>query len=217
MVMDYLYYMHDWRHAVFTPARLSAGMLRKAFNNPINPVTQTKYGRTLAAGAELFERLTRRFERPVFGLETTTIGGKTVKITEEFIDERPFGNLLHFARDTDRNDPQVLVVAPMSGHYATLLRGTVEALLPHHDVYITDWEDARVVPRSDGRFNLDDFIDYLRHYMTLLGPDVHVIAVCQPSVPVMAAVSLMNAENHPHTPRTMTLMGGPVDARVCPT
>jgi poly(3-hydroxybutyrate) depolymerase len=140
-----------------------------------------------------------------------------VAVTEETIVTKPFCHLTHFKRDTKRKDPRVLVVAPMSGHYATLLRGTVEALLPHHDVYVTDWLDARMVPIKEGRFNLDDFITYLREFMSLLGPQTHLIAVCQPAVPVLAAVSLMAADDDPNQPLSMTLMGGPIDTRISKT
>ena len=212
-----LYHLYDLQHALLTPARAMAEGVKSAFQNPFNPLMHTDAGRKMAAGAELFERVTRRFGRPIFDLPTTTIDGKKVKVTEEDVMVKPFCDLLHFKRTTTRKDPRVLVVAPMSGHWATLLRGTVEALLPHHDVYITNWEDARQVPLKDGRFNLDDYIDYLRDFLRLLGPDVHVIAVCQPAVPVMAVVALMNNEKDPAAPRSMTLMGGPIDARVTPT
>lgn len=212
-----LYHLYDMQHAMLTPARAAAEGMRHLYQNPFNPLTYTQAGRTFAAGAEVFERMTRRFGRPEFGLHTTEIDGKTVHVTEEDLIVKPFCHLLHFKRDTRRIDPKVLVVAPMSGHWATLLRGTVQALLPHHDVYITDWEDARQVPLKDGRFNLDDYIDYLREFIIFLGSDVHLIAVCQPAVPVMATACLMNAENHPHMPRSMTLMGGPIDTRVTPT
>lgn len=212
-----LYHLYDLQHALLGPARAAAEVTRNLYQNPFNPAAYTQAGRTVAAGAEVFERVTRKFGRPVFGLNTTEIGGETIAIIEEDVIVKPFCTLLHFKRATRRDDPKVLVVAPMSGHWATLLRGTVQALLPHHDVYITDWEDARQIPLSAGRFNLDDYIDYLREFIIHLGPDVHLIAVCQPAVPVMAVVSLMNAENHPQTPLTMTLMGGPIDTRVTPT
>lgn len=212
-----LYQLYDIHHAFLTPARLVAMAARNAFQNPFNPLAHTQTGRTLSAGAEVFERLTRKFGRPDFELPETTIDGKRVKVTEEIIAEKPFCDLLHFKRDCKRDDPKVLVVAPMSGHFATLLRGTVQALLPHHDVYITAWEDARQVPQTEGRFNLDDYIAYLREFITLIHDDVHLIAVCQPAVPVMAVAALMNNENDPHTPRTMTLMGGPIDTRVTAT
>lgn len=212
-----LYQIYELQHALLTPARLMAEITRSAFQNPWNPLAHTQAGRTIAAGAEVFERVTRRFGEPEWGLLSTQIDGKKVDVIEQVIVEKPFCQLLHFKRDIKRKDPQVLVVAPMSGHYATLLRGTVEALLPHHDVYVTDWTDARQVPLRDGRFNLDDFITYLREFMSLLGPRTHLIAVCQPAVPVLAAVSLMASENDPNQPLSMTLMGGPIDTRISKT
>lgn len=212
-----LYHLYDLQHALLTPARLAAEVTRAAFRNPWNPLTHTQIARTLAAGAEVFERVTRRFGEPDWALPETTIDGKKVAVTEELIVEKPFCQLIHFKRDTKRKDPRVLVVAPMSGHYATLLRGTVEAMLPHHDVFVTDWTDARQVRLGEGRFNLDDFITYLREFMALLGPNTHLIAVCQPAVPVLAAVSLMATENDPNQPLSMTLMGGPIDTRISKT
>lgn len=202
---------------MLTPARIMAEITRTVYANPSNPIAFTKVGRTIAAGAEVFERATRKFGEPDFGLTETIIGGKKVDVIEQVVLAKPFCNLLHFQRQTKRNDPQVLIVAPMSGHFATLLRGTVEALLPHHDVYITDWVDARQVPLKDGKFDLDTYIAYVREFLTMLGPDTHVIAVCQPAVPVYAAIALMEANEDPNCPRSMTLMGGPIDARVSKT
>lgn len=212
-----IYHLYDIYQASLTPARFAAELTRNTYRHPLNPLAYTQYGRTIAASAEMLERTTRRFGKPEFGLPYTKIGGKKIKVTEEIIVEKPFCKLLHFKRNTDRNDPKVLVVAPLSGHFATLLRGTVEALMPHHDVYITDWTDARQVPKSDGRFNLDDYIAYIIEFLSLLGPDTHVIAVCQPAVPVFAAVCVMESENDPNCPRSMTLMGGPIDTRVSKT
>ena len=212
-----LYQLYDFQHALLTPARISAELARGFWRNPWNPLSRTQIARTLAAGAEVFERATRRFGEPDWGLTSTTIDGKKVDILEEIIVDKPFCHLIHFKRDIRRKDPRVLVVAPMSGHYATLLRGTVEALLPHHDVYVTDWIDARQVMMKEGKFDLDDFITYLREFMSLLGPQTHLIAVCQPAVPVLAAVSLMAAEDDPNQPLTMTLMGGPIDTRYSKT
>lgn len=212
-----LYHIYDLQHALLTPARIAAEVTRTVFQNPWNPLSHTPVGRTVAAGAELFERVTRRFGEPDWGLNETIINGKKVDVALKTVVEKPFCTLLHFKRAVKRNDPQVLVVAPMSGHYATLLRGTVEALLPHHDVYVTDWTDARQVPLREGRFNLDDFITYLREFMSLLGPRTHLIAVCQPAVPVLAAVSLMASEEDPNQPLSMTLMGGPIDTRISKT
>lgn len=212
-----LYHLYDLQHAVLTPARIAAEFTRTLFQNPFNPLSYNPLGRTIAASSEMFERVTRRFGKPSFELPTTEIGGKTVDVIEEFIVEKPFCSLLHFKRNIDRDDPKVLIVAPMSGHYATLLRGTVEALLPHHDVYITDWNDARMVSLSEGTFSLDDYILYVRQFLSLLGPRTHVIAVCQPAVPTLAAVSLMAAEDDPNQPMSMILMGGPIDTRISKT
>jgi len=212
-----LYHLYDLHHAMLTPLRLQAEVARTVFQSPLNPLSYTQIGRNVSAGAEVFERTTRRFGKPEFGLDETEIDGKKINVFEEVIVEKPFCRLLHFKRKTKRNDPQVLIVAPISGHHATLLRGTVEALLPHHDVYITDWIDTRQVPASDGRFNLDDYINYVREFLSLLGPETHVIAVCQPAVPVMAAISLMASDNDPNQPLSMTLMGGPIDSRISKT
>ena len=183
----------------------------------MNPFSYTQTGRTVAAGAELFERITRRFGKPAFGLEITQISGKRIDVTENVVLEKPFCTLLHFKRKTPRKDPRVLIVAPMSGHFATLLRGTVEALLPHHDVYITDWNDSRQVPLAEGRFNLDDYILYLHEFLDFLGPNTHMVAVCQPAVPVFATACLMEDEKNPNRPASITLMGGPIDTRISKT
>lgn len=212
-----LYHLYDLQHAALTPMRLQAELAQSLFRNPFNPFTYTPTGRMVSAAAEMIERSARRFGKPEFGLHETFINGKEVHVMEEVVLEKPFCRLLNFKRDIKRNDPKVLIAAPMSGHYATLLRGTVKALLPHHNVFITDWEDTRQVPKKAGRFNLDDYITYLREFISLLGPDVHVIAVCQPAVPVLAAVSLMASDNDPCQPATMTLMGGPIDTRVSKT
>ena len=212
-----LYQLYDVYQASLTPARIGAEMVKNALQNPFVPASYTLAGRTMAAGAEMFERATRRFGKPEFELHETVIDGKRVEVIEEDILQKPFCTLMRFRRRIRRNDPKVLIVAPISGHHATLLRGTVEALLPHHDVYITDWEDARQVPLKAGRFNLDDYVAYLIEFIRLLGPDVHLIAVCQPAVPVFVAASLMNAWKDPKTPASMTLMGGPIDPRVSKT
>ena len=212
-----LYHLYDMQHAFLTPMRIQAELTQNVFRHPMNPMAYTPAGRFMSAGAEMMERSARRFGKPAFGLFETKINGKKVEITENVIAEKPFCKLLNFKRNVKRNDPKVLIVAPMSGHYATLLRGTVKALLPHHNVFITDWEDTRLVPKKDGRFNLDDYITYVREFLGILGPDVHVIAVCQPAVPVLAAVALMATDNDPNQPLTMSLMGGPIDTRVSKT
>ena len=214
------YQFYELNHAVMQPMRALADATRLFYTHPMNPWTRTMPGRSMAALAEVFERLTRRYGKPAFDLPVTIVDGQTVHVHEEVVWRRPFCNLLHFDRAAavpKGRDPKILIVAPMSGHYATLLRGTVEAMLPHGDVYITDWIDARSVPLTEGRFDLDDYIDYLIDMLHFLGPDTHVIAVCQPSVPVLAAVSVMEARGDALAPASMTLMGGPIDTRINPT
>src|SRR5690606_29768784 len=171
--------------------------------------------KAVAAACEVFENVTRRYRKPAWDIEAVTIDGLPVPVAPEVVQSKPFCDLLHFKRGDSqagaRNDPKVLVVAPLSGHYATLLRGTVKPMLPEHDVYVTDWRDARVVPLVCGGFDLDDFIDYIADFIRIVGPDTHVIAVCQPSVPVLAAVAAMAAADDPMQPASMTLMGGPID------
>jgi poly(3-hydroxybutyrate) depolymerase len=212
-----LYHAYEFQRHLAQPLRFWAQALEQVYSSPYNPLSDTWFGKSMAAGAEIVARLTQNYGKPSFGLPTTVIGNQTVAINEELLIRKPFCQLLHFRRDTTRRDPKVLLVAPMSGHYATLLRGTVEALLPEHDVYITDWTDAREVPLSDGSFDLDDYIDYLISFCRYLGPDLHVIAVCQPSVPALAAAALMAEAKDPHQPRSLTLMGGPIDTRESPT
>ena len=202
------------------PWRAAAEATKLYFGAMLNPLAHTHFGRTVAATCELFERSTRRYGKPTFGFMSTRIDGEDVPVTERMVWERPFCRVIAFHRALPPGvepQPKLLVVAPMSGHYATLLRGTVDAFLPNHQVFITDWADARQVPLAAGRFNLDDYIDYLISIFQALGPDLHVVAVCQPSVPVTAAVARMEAENHPLVPRSITLMGGPIDTRRSPT
>jgi poly(3-hydroxybutyrate) depolymerase len=214
------YQLYELNHAALQPARAYADAVRLLYSNPLNPLSHTQAGRSVAAMAELFERTTRRYGKPAFGITSTTVDWKKVPITERVVWSRPFCNLIRFERRLPASRPadrKLVIVAPMSGHYATLLRGTVEAMLPHADVYVTDWADARMVPVTAGRFDLDDYIDYIIDIFHELGPDTHVMAVCQPSVPVLAAVALMEARRDRHLPATMTLMGGPIDTRRNPT
>ncbi|MDF1610450.1 polyhydroxyalkanoate depolymerase [Hoeflea sp. YIM 152468] len=214
------YQMYELNHAAIAPMRVYADAMRMTFENPVNPLSHTHLGRSLAAGLEVFERTTRRYAKPEFGLDQTKLVTGPVSVREKTVWSRPFCNLVHFERALPANhrpDPKILLVAPMSGHYATLLRGTVETLLPSAEVYVTDWTDARIVPVSEGRFDLDDYIDYIISMLHALGPDTHVIAVCQPSVPVLAAVAVMEENGDKFVPSTMTLMGGPIDTRISPT
>lgn len=212
-----LYQAYEFQRQLANPVRLWANALEQAYSSPYNPLSDTWFGKSVAAGAEIVARLTQNYGKPHFGLATTEIGNETVEVNEEILVRKPFCDLVRFRRDTIRRDPKVLVVAPMSGHFATLLRGTVEALLPEHDVHITDWKDAREVPLTSGDFSLDDYIDYIIAFSRYLGPDVHVIAVCQPSVPVLAAAALMAEAKDPRQPKSLTLMGGPIDTRQSPT
>ncbi len=191
------------------------------FQNPMNPLAQTEFGKSVAAACELFERTTRRYGKPEWGIADVDVNGMRVPVTVHTVWEKPFCRLLYFERQLTKPlrvpHPRVLIVAPMSGHYATLLRGTVEAFLPNHEVYITDWADARMVPMALGRFDLDDYIDYVIEILHVLGGNVHVVGVCQPSVPVIAASAVMEAARDPFVPLSMTLMGGPIDTRSSPT
>lgn len=214
------YHLYEMHHAAAGPMRAACDVTKLYFKNPFNPIAHTPIGRNIAAACEVFERATRRYGKPEFGIDETVVDGVRVAVREQIVWRRPFCELLHFERILPaghRPSPKLLIVAPMSGHYATLLRGTVEAMLPRHDVYITDWIDARMVPLAEGSFDLDDAIDYIISMLHALGGDTHVMAVCQPSVPVLAMAAVMEDNEDPYTPSTVTLMGGPIDTRVHPT
>jgi poly(3-hydroxybutyrate) depolymerase len=221
VVSNGLYWLYEMGHAALNPSRLLADTTKAYVSHPLNPLAQTGFGKSMAAACEMFERSTRRYAKPEWGVDSTTVGGERVPVEVVPVWEKPFCRLLHFkrtlSRPPSRPQPKVLMVAPMSGHYATLLRGTVEAFLPNHEVYITDWVDARVVPLAAGPFDLDDYIDYVIDILHHLGGDCHVIAVCQPSVPVLAATALMEADGDACAPASMVLMGGPIDTRSNPT
>jgi poly(3-hydroxybutyrate) depolymerase len=216
-----MYWFYELAQASLNPARAMSDAARLMFKNPMNPWSHTDFGKSIAAACEVFERTTRRYGKPEWGLDDTEVNGMRAPIEIHNVWEKPFCRLLYFERKLERPlrhpQPRVLIVAPMSGHYATLLRGTVEAFLPTHEVYITDWADARMVPAAAGRFDLDDYVDYVIEMLQTLGGNVHVVAVCQPSVPVLAAVSVMEANDDPFVPVSMTLMGGPIDTRRNPT
>ena len=212
-----LYYMHELQRLSMLPARAFAEATRMSLRSPLNPLAYTQFGNVAASAAELFVHSTRRYGKPEWGLESTVIEGRKVPVEIEESIHRTYCSLIHFKRETERKDPRMLVVAPLSGHYATLLRGTVEALLPDHDVYVTDWQDARMIPVEADRFNLSDYIDYVIDFLHYLGPNTHVMAVCQPSVPVMAAASVMSGWGDTCVPASMTLIGGPIDTRKSPT
>ncbi len=212
-----LYHLHETQHAVAQPLRLAAQTGQLFFRSPFNPLANSPFGRSMAAACEILDYTLKRREQPKFGIESVLIDGEVVGITEQAVLTNSFCTLTRFVRDTTRNDPKLLVVAPLSGHFATLLRGTVAALLPNFDVYITEWHDARDVALSEGGFGFDDYVDEVIAFLQHLGSGAHVMAVCQPSVPVLAAIALMSADDDPATPNSMVLMGGPVDTRINPT
>lgn len=216
-----LYHWYELGHAAVRPARVAVDSCRLLLTNPFNPLSHTHIGRHAVAACEVFERTTRRYDKPEFGITETSVDGAKVAVREEVVWQRPFCRLVHFERDLPQarseQDPRILLLAPMSGHFATLLRGTVQTLLPGHEVFITDWQDARDVPIGAGRFDLDDYIEYLMQMIRHFGGDVHVFAVCQPSVPALAAISLMEADGEYEVPHSLILAGGPVDTRVSPT
>lgn len=215
-----LYDLHELQRSFLTPLAAFTDSGSQLFSHPYSPFSYTPVSRQIAAAYELVHRLGKDYEKPEWDLETTSINGKDVPVTEQQALKKPFCNLVHFERQLPKSsqpDPTVLLVAPLSGHHATLLRDTVRALLPAHDIYVTDWVDARMVPASDGPFHLNDYVRYIQEFIRLLGPDVHVISVCQPTVPVLAAISLMASNNDTCLPRSMIMMGGPIDTRKSPT
>lgn len=219
-----LYQIYETNRAWISPFSEFASAASKLYSNPLSVMAQIPSAHRVSAGFDLVHRLTKEYEKPEFGINKVDVDGTEVVIQEQTVEAKPFCRLLRFKRFTDngalldkmRNQPSVLVVAPLSGHHSTLLRDTVRTLLQDHKVYITDWIDARMVPLEDGAFHLDDYVNYVQDFIRKVGPGVHVISVCQPTVPVLAAVSLM-ASRGEATPRTMTMMGGPIDARRSPT
>ena len=196
-----------------TLANIGAGWMQ----NPANPFAYHSMGPIVASALDVFAHVSAPRGKPEFGIESILIDGEEVAVHEEIVLRKPFGQLKRFRREGVEDSPRLLIVAPMSGHYATLLRGTVERMLPRHDVYITDWRDAKLVPLDEGSFDLDDYIDYLVAFLEHIGPGAHMLAVCQPSVPAYAAAAIMAADKHPARPKTLTLMGGPIDTREAPT
>jgi poly(3-hydroxybutyrate) depolymerase len=212
-----LYDAYEVHRSLLAGASRMASMGAGWLNNPANPFGYGSVSPLVAASLDVFAHAAAPRGKPEFGIEEVKVGRRLVAVEEEIVLAKPFGDLLHFAKEGAEDQPRLLVVAPMSGHFSTLLRGTVERLLPGHDVFITDWRDAKTVPLDEGGFDLDDYIDYLIEFLDHIGPGAHMLAVCQPSVPAYAAVALMNADRHPATPKTLTMMGGPVDTREAPT
>src|SRR6201993_2882917 len=212
-----LYDTYQVHSDVLAPIRLMAEAFRGLLDQPWPLVGNAPLVRSAAAAMELLSNAGMSHDRPEFGIRNVAVGGEEVGVTEEVVGSHPFCQLLHFRKEGAHDEPTVLVVAPLSGHFSTLLRGTVATLLPDHNVYITDWVNARNVPLLYGRFDLDDFVDVVSRFVRLLGPKIHVMAVCQPSVPVLAAVSLLATADEPCQPASMILMGGPIDPRANPT
>ncbi|PPE69183.1 polyhydroxyalkanoate depolymerase [Caldimonas thermodepolymerans] len=219
-----LYQIYETQRALLTPFSEFASASAKLYSHPLSPFTHAFGAERIAAGFDLLHRLAKEYEKPPFDITSVQVNGVDVAVQERVALEKPFCRLLRFKRFTDdpkllpkmKDQPTVLVVAPLSGHHATLLRDTVRMLLRDHKVYITDWIDARMVPAEVGPFHLDDYVEYVQEFIRHIGPHVHVMSVCQPTVPVLAAISLM-ATRGEQTPRSMTMMGGPIDARRSPT
>ncbi|GIX23670.1 MULTISPECIES: polyhydroxyalkanoate depolymerase [Caldimonas] len=219
-----LYHIYETQRALLSPFSEFASAAAKLYSHPLSPFAHVPLSDRVAAGLDLMHRLCKEYEKPEFGIHTVQVDGVDVAVQEQVPLTKPFCRLIRFKRFTDegalldkmKQQPVVLVVAPLSGHHATLLRDTVRTLLQDHKVYITDWIDARMVPLDAGPFHLDDYVDYIQEFIRFIGPQVHVISVCQPTVPVFAAISLMASRGEP-TPRSMTMMGGPIDARRSPT
>ena len=219
-----LYQFYETQRALMAPFSEFASASSKLYNHPLSPFTHTPMAQRVSAGLDLMHRLAKDYEKPQFDIRTAIVDGVAVAVQEQVAIEKPFCRLLRFKRFTDdpraltdmKTQPAVLIVAPLSGHHSTLLRDTVKSLLTGHKVFITDWTDARMVPLDKGPFHLDDYVAYMQEFIRHIGPEVNVISVCQPTVPVLAAVALM-ASRGEFTPRTMIMMGGPIDARKSPT
>ncbi|OYW85396.1 MAG: polyhydroxyalkanoate depolymerase [Sphingobium sp. 32-64-5] len=213
-----LYNAYEFHRNLLASASAMANVGAELLTNPANPLAYFGGGPILASALEVFAHAAAPRGKPHFDLPTTVIDGRETAVTEVIEARKPFGQLRHFVREgAPAGQPKLLIVAPMSGHFATLLRGTVARMLPGHDVWITDWRDARNVPVSEGAFDLDDYIDYLIEWLAHIGPGAHMLAVCQPSVPSYAAACVMSERNDPNRPRTLTMMGGPIDTREAPT
>jgi poly(3-hydroxybutyrate) depolymerase len=212
-----LYDAYEMQRSLLAGASTLANIGAGWMTNPVNPFAYSQMGPIVASALDVFAHASAPRGKPDFGIESMVVEGKRVAVREEIALRKPFGQLKHFRRVGVKGGPKLLIVAPMSGHYATLLRGTVERMVPGHDVYITDWRDAKLVPLSDGGFDLDDYVDYLIAFLEHIGHGAHMLAVCQPSVPAYAAAALMSADKHPCRPKTLTLMGGPIDTRKAPT
>lgn len=212
-----LYNAYEMQRSFLAGASAFANMGAQWMQNPANPLAYGAVAPMFASGLDVFAHASAPRGKPEFGFTSTLVDGREVAVHEEIVLRKPFGQLKRFVRSGVEESPKLLIVAPMSGHYATLLRGTVERMLPRHDVYITDWRDAKLVPLDAGRFDLDSYVDYVIAFLEHIGPNTHVLAVCQPSVPCYAAAAVMSANNNPARPSSLIMMGGPIDTREAPT
>ena len=212
-----LYALHELHKTMTAPLVAWADANQRLFTNPYSPLAYHPLSRTVAASQEVLARLMRSYDKPAWRIDHVVVAGKEVPVAVEPVLKKPFCVLQHFRKAMENPGPKVLIFAPLSGHHATLLRDTVRAALQDFDVYITDWIDARLVPLAEGAFHLDDYVEYCQHFIRLLGPDLNVISVCQPTVPVLAAVSLMAQAKDLALPKSMVMMGGPIDTRRSPT
>lgn len=228
--MSSMYYMIELSRANVFPLRQLIHNSQDFYDSDINPLSYTKFGYMMRASLDIAERITRKYDKPEFDIKPVDIGGKSYIIKQKIILRKPFCNLIHFEKNIIENSgknfeneskklnlPKLLIVAPLAGHHATLLKSTVQDCLKYFDVYITDWIDAAYVPMDQGSFDMDDYIDYIIEFLELLGTKVNVMAVCQPTVPVLAATAIMSSEGRRNIPSSLILMGGPIDARQNPT
>src|SRR5581483_4928645 len=212
-----LYELHEFQKTITAPMVAWIHASQRLFSSPYSPLAYTPVSRHIAASSEFMARLMRSYHKPEWGIHHVVIDGKEVPVTIETVDEQPFCRLLHFRKQTGNPGQRVLIFAPLSGHHATLLRDTARTMLRDFDVYLTEWIDARMVPLSEGPFHLDDYVEYCKYFIRLLGPGLSTVSVCQPTVPVLAAISLLAQERDPCVPSAVVMMGGPIDTRRSPT
>src|ERR1700750_2682885 len=215
-MMSMLYQAYQNHMDLTEPWRKGAASALKYLSLVPQGISDKLFGR-LAAALELISRSSLTYTRPPYGINRVLVGNRQLGVTEEVVYATPFGSLLRFRKEDAPEQPRLLLVAPMSGHFATLLRGTVKTLLQDHDVYITDWHNPRDIPLDQGPFGLDEYTDHLIAFMNELGPRSHMVAICQPSVSALAAAAIMSEDNHPARPATLTLLAGPIDTRIQPS
>ncbi len=212
-----LYDAYQAQQDFLAPLRAGADLFKTAFGEPVMGPSANYLIRSAAAAAEIISRAHLIHDRPAYGIDQVTVAGRPAAVVEEVALEMPFGNLVHFRKPDVQGQPRVLLAAPMAGHFPTLLRHTAQTLLQDHDVYITDWKSGRDVPLTEGRFGTDEYIDHLMAFFTRIGPGAHGVAVCQPCPSMLATTALMAEDDHPATPKSLTLMAGPVDTSINPT